>query len=43
MEELTKYIESMCEDCELWIIQNNCRNCLFSILRYGKERDRKAD
>lgn len=38
-KELTKYVESMCEDCMLGIVASNCRNCLFSILKYGKKGD----
>lgn len=39
-KELTKYIESMCEDCELWIKIENCRECLFNVLcRKGKWED----
>jgi hypothetical protein len=32
-KQLTKYVESMCEDCELWIKIENCRECLFNVFQ----------
>ena len=32
MEKLNKQIESYCEDCELWIKLENCKQCLFNVL-----------
>ena len=33
MDKLDKAIESICEDCESWIITANCRECLFNVFR----------
>ena len=38
MDKLTKYRESFCEDCMLWIYVENCKTCLFNLLKDDRRR-----
>ena len=39
MDKLTKSIESFCEDCQLWIKIENCKQCLFNVLNSKKKSE----
>lgn len=41
MDKLTKYTESFCEDCQLWIVVDNCKSCLFNVLNSKKKSEWK--
>ena len=44
MDKLTKSIESFCEDCQLWIKIENCKQCLFNVLKNARhtKNDRRS-
>ena len=43
MDKLSKAVESICEDCQLWIQIKNCRECLFNILNSKKKSEWQHD
>ena len=39
MDKLSKAVESICEDCQLGIKLENCKQCLFNLLNGRKKSE----
>lgn len=38
MDTLSKAREEICKDCMFWIVSNNCRVCLYNLLKDDRKR-----